>query len=157
MATISIPLPRTQPRAPQRAIRRTAAGDALFTKSIDNSRLHREVDREQRRECYSLLALVAVAFSLCLLLAWQHLRCVRYDYQIEELKKQRASLEDWNARLRREQAELVDPQRIDTLARKELGLSSPAPQQVIHTGSVSSPAEESEELAHSLPPPSGVP
>ncbi len=107
-------------------------------KRIDNSRLHREVDPEKRRECYSLLGLGILVFLFCLLFASQHFQCVRYGYQIQELKGQRAALEEWNRQLHLDEASLVDPQRIDAYARQKLGLATPAPQQVIHIGSVSS-------------------
>jgi len=102
-----------------------------FVKHIDNSRLRREVDPQKRRECYGLLGLSVLVFSFVLLFAWQHFQCVRDGYQVEQLKTQRTALEEWNHQLRLEQASLADPQRIDTLARQELGLASPGPQQVI--------------------------
>jgi cell division protein FtsL len=101
-------------------------------KRIDNSRLHREIDAERHRECYSLLGLGILVFFFCLLFAWQHFQCVRYGYQIQELKGQEAVLEECNRQLRLEEASLADPQRIDAYARHTLGLAPPAPQQVIH-------------------------
>jgi len=78
---------------------------------------------------------------------------VRDGYQIEAVKAQRADLEEWNHQLRLEQASLADPQRIDNLARRELGLASPAPQQVIRVGDAADDTGEvgSPELARNLP------
>ena len=59
---------------------------------------------------------------------------MRNGYQIEQLKTELADAREQNHLLRLEQATLADPQRIDTLARKELGLVSPNPQQVIRVG-----------------------
>ena len=89
---------------------------------------------ERRRECFSLLGLGVLVFLFVLLFSWQHFQCVRDGYRIEQLKAQRAALEEWNHQLRLEQAALADPQRIDTLARKDLGMVSPSPQQVIQCG-----------------------
>jgi cell division protein FtsL len=131
MATVSATLPRT----PRRPRNRPAAGrgfpDLYVVKRIDNSRLRREVDPAKRGECLTLLGLGVVVFLFLLVFAWQHFQCVQYGYQIEQLKSQRASLEQWNHELRLEHAALTDPMRIDTLARQELGLVMPAPQQVI--------------------------
>ncbi len=106
-------------------------------KRIDNSRLHREVDSAQRRQCYSVLGLGTLVFLSCLLCASQHFRCLRYGYQIQELKDQRAALQQGNRQLRLIEASLVNPQRIDVYARQKLGLGPPAPQRVIHIGPLS--------------------
>jgi cell division protein FtsL len=87
----------------------------------------------------------------CLLLARQHFQHIRYGYQIQELKGQRATLEEWNRRLRLEEASLADPQRIDAYARQKLGLAPPAPQQVIYIGPSSSRRASDPVLARVLP------
>ena len=132
MATAAITLPRTRRRrrnAP--AAGRATFPEFYFVKHIDNSRLVREIDVERRRECFSLLGLGVLVFLFVLLFAWQHFQCVRYGYQIEQFKAERTNLEEQNHQLRLEQAALADPQRIDTLARTQLGMVSPGPQQVI--------------------------
>ncbi len=152
MATAAVTLPGTRRRpgnvgatrrvAPtQRAGGRAGVPDICFLKRIDNSRLRREVDSEKRRECYSLLGSGILVFLFVLLFAWTHFQGVRYGYQIEDLKGQRAGLEEWNRQLHLEEASLADPQRIDTLARQKLGLVPPSPQQVIRVGpALTSPA-----------------
>jgi cell division protein FtsL len=137
MATAATTIPR--PRAKRRPRNQPASGrvgipDTYFVKRMDNSRLRREVDREKRRECYSLLALGMLVFFVGLLYGLEHFECVRHGYQIEELKAQRTALERWNRELRLKQAALADPQRIDSLARNGLGLAPPAPEQLIPIG-----------------------
>ena len=153
MATVAVALPRTR-RRPRNA---PAAGRATFpefyfVKHIDKSRLVREVDVERRRECFSLLGLGLLVFLFVLLFAGQHFQCVRYGYQVEQLKTDRAALEEWNRQLRLEQASLADPERIDRLARTQLGMVSPSPQQVIRVGEPEPAAASSEslELAHNI-------
>jgi cell division protein FtsL len=126
-----------------------------FVKRIDNSRLRREIDPEKRRECFSLLGLGILVFLFGLLFAWQHFQCVRNGYQIEQLKAERGALEEWNHQLRLEQASLADPQRIDTLARKELGLVPPSAEQVIQVGGsgAAPPASEDSEWARNFSAP----
>jgi hypothetical protein len=68
------------------------------------------------------------------MLAWQHFQCVWGGYQLEQSKAERADLEEQNHQLRLERAALADPERIDTLARTQLGMVSPGPQQVIRLG-----------------------
>ena len=132
-ASVALPKPRRRPRN-HAAAGRASYPEIYFVKRIDNSRLRREVDLEKRRECFGLLGLSILVFLFGFLFAWQHLTCVRYGYQIEQLKAERAGLDDWNHQLRLEQASLADPERIDRLARKELGLASPAPRQMIPLG-----------------------
>lgn len=155
MATVAITVPkaRRRPRnAPCLAAGRATFPEVYFVKHIDNSRLRREVDPEKRRECLSLLGLGIVVFLFSLLFAWQHFQCVRYGYEIEQLKAQRAALEEWNRQLHLEQASLADPQRIDTLARKELGLARPGPEQMIplNDPSASPTQPESTEFARNF-------
>jgi len=153
MATAAITLPKTR-RRPRNV---PAAGRAnfpefYFVKHIDNSRLVREVDVERRRECFSLLGLGVLVFLFVLLFAWQHFQCVRYGYQMEQLKAEYATLEEQNHQFRLEQAALADPERIDTLARTRPGMVSPSPQQVIQVGEPepSAAALESPELARNF-------
>jgi cell division protein FtsL len=151
MATAAVALPKTR-RRPRNV---PAAGRAnfpefYFVKHIDNSRLVREVDVERRRECFSLLGLGVLVFLFVLLFAWQHFQCVRYGYQIEQIKTERATLEEQNHQLRLEQAALADPERIDTLARTRLGMVSPSPKQVIQVGEPEPAALESPEMARNL-------
>ena len=129
-AAVTLPKPRRRPLNPL-AAGRASFPEIYFTKRIDNSRLVREVGLEKWHECFSLLGLGILAFLFVLLFSWLHLQCVRAGYEIEGLKTQRVELQEWNHHLRLAQAALADPQRIDTLARKDLGMVSPSPQQVI--------------------------
>lgn len=156
MATAAVALPRARRRPRLAAAGRASFPEIYFVKHIDNSRLRREVDPEKRRECFSLLGLGILVFLFGLLFAWQHFQCVRYGYQLEQLKAQRTALEEWNHQLRLEQASLADPQRIDTLARKKLGLALPGPNQMIPLGAPGAPVEaESPEFARNFTLPGG--
>lgn len=160
MATAAAPFPAANRRLRrnQPATGRASYPEIYFVKHIDNSRLRREVDLEKRSECFSLLGLGAVVFLFMMLFAWQHFQCVRYGYQIEQLKQQQASLEEWNHALKIESASLADPQRIDTLARSQLGLVPPKPDQVIQVGngpgSLAQPSDT--EFAGNMRVPTGI-
>ncbi len=136
MATIAATLPKTRRarKTTRPSSRQMSFPEFYFVKRIDNSRLRREVDSARRRECFGLLGLCLFVFFFGLVFAWQHFQCVQYGYRIEQLKEKKATMEEWNHRLRLERASLADPQRIDRLARKQLGLVVPAAQQVIRVG-----------------------
>lgn len=154
IAAAAATLPRSRQRLRHLESRvggRAPVSEVYFVKRIDNSRVHREVDSKQRHTCYSLLGLGILVFLLCLLFASQHFQCLRYGYQIQELKDQRTVLEEWNRQLQLDEASLVDPQRIDAYARQKLGLGPPAPQQVIHIGPVSSAPMSDPVLARVMP------
>lgn len=132
MATAAQALPTQRHRPPRAPFAgRAAVREVYFVKHIDNSRIVREVDAAKRRECYALVGLVAVAFALSFVYAWQHFQCVRYGYQIEQLRQQQHSLAEWNRGLKLQEASLEDPQTIDIKARAELGLREPDPSQIL--------------------------
>ncbi|MBZ5563833.1 MAG: cell division protein FtsL [Acidobacteriia bacterium] len=157
MATVSLALPRARRRTRNEpAAGRASFPEIYFVKHIDNSRLRREVDLEKRRECYGLLVMGILVFLFGLLIARQHFQCVRNGYEIEQLKSEQATFEQWNRQLRLEKASLADPQRIDTLARRDLGLVSPRPQQVIQMGGAAgATSAESPQLARNFSMESG--
>jgi cell division protein FtsL len=138
-AAVTLPKPRRRPANPLTG-GRASFPEIYFIKHIDNSRLMREVGLEKCRECFSLLGLGILVFLSVLFFSWQHLQCVRTGYAIEELKAQFAAQQEWTHQLLLEQAALADPQRIDTLARKDLGMVSPSPQQVIQWGGADAPS-----------------
>jgi len=145
-AAATLPKPRRRPVNPL-AAGRASFPEVYFTKHIDNSRLVREVELEKWREYFNLLGLGILVFVSVLLFSWQHLKCVQDGYEIEGLKAQRIKLQEWNRQLRLSQAGLADPQRIDTLARKNLGMVSPSPQQVIQWRGVDEPSWQEPEQA----------
>ena len=61
-----------------------------------------------------------------------------YGYQIEEAQKTKEQLSEIGRQLRLERASLRNPQRIDAIARGELGMVIPAPGQLV-TSSADSP------------------
>ncbi len=153
MATIAQTLPRLRRPRFQPAGGRASIPEIYFVKHIDNSRLHRERDPQKARECFGLLGAGLLLFLFGLLFAWHHFQGVRYGYQIQQLKAQRGALEEWNHHLRLEHASLSDPQRIDTIARKVLGLAPPSARQVVivHPEDETQSPSGTEELARNSP------
>jgi cell division protein FtsL len=145
MATLATTIPQPKRSRKLTATRvggRATLPDVYYLKPIDNSRLRREVDGGTRRECYCLLGLGVIIFLFLMVFAWQSFAFVRDGYQVETARTEREALQGWNRQLRLEHAALADPQRIDALAKKHLGLALPQPQQVILLGN-ETPAAES--------------
>jgi len=99
-------------------------------KRIDNSRLVRPAAPNRLRECCRLVALGGLLAGVALLYAWQHFQCIQLRYQLEEVKTERAQTAELNQQLKLEVAALRSPMRIDTIARRQLGLSVPVPGQI---------------------------
>lgn len=145
MATAAQVLPVARRRSRQTlAAGRAPVREVYFTKHIDNSRLVREVDRSEHRRCYALAGLGVLAFLLCFAYAWQHFQCVRYGYQIEQLRERQISLEKWNRELKAEEQRLDNIEFIDGKAQAELGLKPADPNQVMNADQ---PADSQDSLA----------
>ena len=122
-----------------------------FEKRINNNNVVRETDSNHRWE-YLFLTLLGGLFLVGLLFyGWQHYRWIQYGYQIEEAQKKKEQLVEMGRQLRLERASLRSPQRIDAIARGELGMVVPVPGQLVTfrpeaplsiPGSTSQPAPE---------------
>ena len=102
-----------------------------FDKKIDNSRLVREIDARCRME-YICLTLLGAMFVLgTLFYAWQQYEWIQYGYRIEEAQKDAERLAELGRQLRIERATLANPQRIDSIARTQLGMVGPGAGQIV--------------------------
>src|SRR5262245_41310866 len=98
-------------------------------KRIINNNVVREADSKSHRDYIVVTALGAVFLFGLFAYGWQHYRWIQYGYRIEEAQKKRDQLAEIARQLRLERASLRNPQRIDALARRELGMVVPAPGQ----------------------------
>jgi len=99
-------------------------------KQIDNSRLVRLVAPNHMRECARVVSLGALVALGAFLYAWQHFETIQLRYQLESLRSERAQATELNQELKLEMAGLRAPERIDIIARRQLGLTAPVPGQV---------------------------
>lgn len=99
-------------------------------KHIDNSRLVRLVAPNHMRECARLVLLGGCIALGAFLYAWQHFETIQLRYQLESLRSERAQANELNQELKLEIAGLRAPERIDIIARRQLGLTAPVPGQV---------------------------
>lgn len=123
----------------QRKARRGPTPEVFFAKHIDNSRIVKADDPERRREMRQFAAAMSVLFLLVMVYVWQHFSAIEVGYHVEVQKQQVEQLREDNRQLRLSEAQLMDPQRIDALA-KQLGLDTPEPGQVVRPdGSIDGP------------------
>jgi cell division protein FtsL len=99
-------------------------------KHIDNSRLVRLVAPNHLRECARVVSLGGLIALGAFLYAWQHFETIQLRYQLESLRSERAQATELNQELKLEMAGLRAPERIDMIARRQLGLTAPVPGQV---------------------------
>ena len=109
-----------------------------FEKRIVNSKVIREADKKSHRDYIVVTALAAMFLFGLFAYGWQHYQWIQYGYRIEETQKKRDQLAEIGRQLRLERASLRNPQRIDAIARKELGMVVPVPGQLV-TFSADSP------------------
>ena len=134
-APVVVPDPGDRPRrSAMRLAGRSRYPDVYYDRPINNSHVVREPDVAGRRKCYRVFASCAAALAVIFGIVLLHSECMRYGYEISQLEAQRAELKEANQQLRLEQARLADPERIDQLARQDLGLSPSSPQQFVRLG-----------------------
>ena len=90
-----------------------------------NARLVKERDRARARELRRLLFYGAAIVVPLLIYVWQRVEFLRVSYDVEELKKERLQLQEQNKQMGVERSFLLSPDRIERLARKEIGLVDP--------------------------------
>ena len=99
-------------------------------KRIDNSRLVRHVEPVRLRNYYKTVALGGLMAMFFMVYIYQHFRCIDLSFQLEDLRTKQSEATSLNSGLRLEIEGLRDPKRIDTIARRQLGLTEPLPTQV---------------------------
>ena len=104
--------------------------EIYFAKRIDNSRVVKVSDPKRRRELFSFGFALSVLFLFTMVYLWQHFSAIEYGYRIEQARSQRDVIAESNRALRLEEASLKDPERIDTIAREQLGMQAPVAGQV---------------------------
>lgn len=85
----------------------------------------------QRPRLLPMFLFVALLLAVSLFIVWSRLQVVNLDYDIASLESSLRQLQHETQQLRLEAASLSRPDRIEQLARKELGLRFPSAQQII--------------------------
>ncbi|MEE8112393.1 MAG: cell division protein FtsL [Acidobacteriota bacterium] len=87
-----------------------------------NARLIRERDRKTTRDLLLLVLISSVLLLPLLLYVRQRMEFVRYGYRLEALTRELNQMEDRNRQLLVERASLRSLERVEKIARKNLGL-----------------------------------
>lgn len=100
-------------------------------KRIDNSRLARPMAPARLRDFWRRVAAGGAVAACLLVYAWQHFECIRLRYQVEQLAAERAQSAQLNQQLHVEVASLMGYERVDRIARNQLGLTVSVPGQAL--------------------------
>jgi cell division protein FtsL len=77
------------------------------------------------------LSLLCVFIAELLVYTWARVQCVRVGYEISTLNKEQQRLNELQVNFKVELARLKAPQRITKIAQEKLGLTLPAPRQMM--------------------------
>jgi cell division protein FtsL len=100
-------------------------------KRIINNHVVREADVKSHRD-YIVVTILASMFLFGLFVyGWQHYQSIQYGYRIEEARKKKDQLAEVERQLILEKEHLRNPQRIDSIARRDLGMVIPAAGQLV--------------------------
>ena len=103
----------------------------LVPKAIDNSQVVREVDPRSSRDLWLLGLLAAALVAGLVLYAWPSMEIRQTTLAREQMSKERERLLEENRKLRLEKAALESLHRVETIARRDLGLVTPAPDKLV--------------------------
>ncbi len=103
----------------------------FYKKAIDNSRVMRQADPRARARCWRWIATTAAGTLLLAALLWPNVYGMAAGYQIEALKLQQQRLLAERSALELEEARLLDPEKLEELARAQ-SFIDPAPAQVVY-------------------------
>ena len=88
-------------------------------------------ERSERRRYWAVLSLSLCLVGVVLLHVWLRLQVVRLGYALSTTSKLQSQLEQERRELTVELATLTSPDRLESMARKRLGLVAPEKGQVI--------------------------
>ncbi len=95
-----------------------------------NARLVREKDRAKARDLGRFVLYGAAIAAPLLVYVWQRVEFIRLSYRVEQLQKEKQDLVEINKRMAVERSLLMSPNRIERVARQQLGLVDPQPEDV---------------------------
>jgi cell division protein FtsL len=102
-----------------------------LTKAVRNEQLVRELDRKRHRELFRVALLGVVLTAAVIVYAWPHFELIRLGYRMEELRQRRDELVKEKHHLELQRATESDPARIESIAKNELGMVYPGPEQIL--------------------------
>jgi len=107
------------------------AFEYAIKKDVRNNPIVREIDEDRQRELWSSGGLAGLLVLVLLFSAWQHFELLRHGYELEEMERQRAELDELNRQYRLEIETLRSPKRVEMLATQKLHLVRPSQDEAI--------------------------
>jgi cell division protein FtsL len=107
-----------------------ASAQVVF-RPVDNSRIVREVDPRSSRDLWSLVLLVGALVGALGLYAWPHYQLRQTTAAAARMQRARETLLEENRKLRLEKASLENLRRVETIARRDLGMTPLPPERVV--------------------------
>jgi cell division protein FtsL len=95
-------------------------------KDIRNNPIVREIDRGRYREMWRSVAIGLFLAGVLVFSAWRRLGLLSHGYDVGQLRAEITAVEAKNEEWRAEIVRLRNPSRIDMVARRELGMVTPA-------------------------------
>lgn len=121
----------TRPERDPFQLRALPQEDVLFyCKRIDNSRLVREADPQARGACWSAIATACLLLAVLTSVLIPNVASTLAGYKLQALRVEERQLLDEKRTLELQEAELLSPQRLETLAQGQ-NLVTPFPGQVV--------------------------
>ena len=105
--------------------------EVVFEKRINNTAVMHDIDAEQRRQYFLLVGLAALFMLGLLFYGWQQYQWRQSGYEIESAQKKADELTEFRKQLLVEKTSLARPERIDKIARTNLGMTLAAPGQTV--------------------------
>jgi cell division protein FtsL len=102
-----------------------------FTSSAGRERAARKGRARGRKNVFLIVVLAVGLIGLVWLHVWLRLQVVQMGYVLSTTSKLRSRLEQENRELKIELATMTSPDRLESLARRRLGLRQPEKGQVI--------------------------
>ena len=101
------------------------AFEYAIRKDVRNNPIVREVDAARHRELWKSVGVAGFLVLMLLFSATQHFYLLRHGYEVEQMQRDRAALEEEARHLRLEIETLRSPRRIEALATETLHLVAP--------------------------------
>jgi hypothetical protein len=103
----------------------------FYSKKIDNSRLVREADPRSRTACWSAIGAAGLVLVLFTGVLAPSVANTLEGYKLESLRAEQRRLLNERQVLQLEEAEMLRPDRLETLAKRQ-ELVTPTTEQVVH-------------------------
>ena len=102
-----------------------------ISRRVANKQLVRQVDRERNRQLLMVAVTGLLLAAAVLAYGWQHFEMIRNGYRMEEQRREREYLIQIRRQLTLEKASLASPDRIETIATRQLGMVVPSVDQFV--------------------------